>query len=131
LFDPDLRIAYGGWDLSERNLRVLDLARKLLPQLPHLSATGNICSGRIMVEYARRGCENGQLHTFFQVPLSEYTAVGGSRTSRALHTLMLHPTEGLAVWLRHICEMGGLDMRDGVVHFLDLADGARNEERTE
>jgi hypothetical protein len=127
LFDPESRIAYGGWELSERNLRVLELARKRLPKLPHLSATGNICSGRVMIEYARRGCENGQLHTFFQVPLSEYTAVGGNRTSRALHTLILHPTKGLAVWLKHISEMGLLDMRDGVVHFLDLADGARNE----
>lgn len=78
-----------------------------------------------MLEYALRGCENGQLHTFFQLPLSEYTATGGSRTSRALHTLMLHPTDGIAVWLRHLHEAGRLHMRDGTLHFLDLVAAMR------
>ena len=65
--------------------------------------------------------ESGQLHTFFQLPLSEYTATGGSRTARALHTLMLHPEEGLVVWLWHLNETGRLDARDGAIHFLDAA----------
>jgi hypothetical protein len=125
LFDPELGLAYGGWDLSDRNLRVLDLARTRLGSLPRLSATGNICSGRVMVEYALRGCENGQVHTFFQIPHSEYTATGGSRSARALHTLLLHPTDGLVVWLRHIHEMGKLDQRGGLVRFLDLVASAR------
>jgi hypothetical protein len=127
LFDPELGVAYGGWDLSDRNLRVLDMARERLDVLPPLSATGNICSGRVMLEYAMRGCENGQLHTFFQLPHSEYTATAGSRTSRGLHTLMLHPVEGLAVWLRHIHEAGPLERRDGLLHFRDIVDAARGE----
>jgi hypothetical protein len=127
LFDPELGVAYGGWDLSDRNLRVLDLARRRLAQLPPLSATGNICSGKVMLEYALRGCENGQLHTFFQVPLSEYTASAGSRTGRALHSLILHPTDGLVVWLRYLQEAGALDPRGGVLHFLDVVDSARND----
>jgi hypothetical protein len=73
-----------------------------------------------MVEYALRGAQNGQLHTFFQVPLSEYTGIGGSRTARALHTLMLHPEEGLVVWLWHLNEAGHLNERDGLVRFLDV-----------
>jgi hypothetical protein len=93
--------------------------------MPPLSGTGNICSGRVMVEYARRGCENGQLHTFFQLPLSEYTATGGNRSARALHTLLLHPTEGLAVWLRHLHEAGALEAQQDRVRFLDLVDAAR------
>lgn len=125
LFDATRGVAYGGWDLSDRNLRVLDLARTRLDRLLPLSATGNICSGRMMVEYARRGCENGQVHTFFQVPLSEYSATGGSRSARALHTLILHPTDGLGVWLRHVHEAGELDAQDGTVRFLDLVESAR------
>ncbi len=125
LFDPQRKIAYGGWDLSDRNLRVLDLARQRLAVLPSLSATGNICSGRVMLEYTLRGCENGQLHTFFQLPLSEYTATAGSRSARALHTLILHPTLGLAVWLRHLCECGALEERDGAVHLTDLVERCR------
>jgi hypothetical protein len=125
LFDPERGVAYGGWDLSDRNLRVLDLARQQLEALPGLSATGNICSGRVMLEYALRGCENGQLHTFFQLPFSEYTATAGSRSARALHTLILHPTRGLAVWLRHLCECGALEERDGAVRFIDLTEQCR------
>jgi len=125
LFDVRRGVAYGGWELSDRNLRVLDLARERLSTLLPLSATGNIRSGKMMVEYARRGCENGQVHTFFQVPLSEYSATGGSRSARALHTLILHPTDGLAVWLRHLHEAGQLEARDGMVRFLDLVERAR------
>ena len=118
LFDPEKKIAYGGFDLSDRNLRVLDTVGAL--GLP-LCATGNICSGRMMAEYALRGAESGQLHTFFQLPLSEYTATGGSRTARGLHTLMLHPEEGLVVWLWHLNETGMLPEREGAIHFRDLA----------
>jgi hypothetical protein len=122
LFDPVKKLAYGGFDLSERNLRVLDLLRATPGlRLPPLSATGNITSGRMMVEYARRGAENGQLHTFFQVPLSEYTATRGGRTARALHTLMFHPEEGIVAWLWHLNEEGLLEERNGTIHFLDLA----------
>jgi hypothetical protein len=129
LFDPAAGSAYGGWELSDRNLRVLDALRDVLPSAPPLSATGNICSGRMMFEYARRGCENGQLHTFFQLPLSSYTAAGGSRSARALHTLLLHPTEGLAVWVRHAHERGGLEARNGEVRLLDVVDAARTAPR--
>ncbi len=120
LFDAGSRVAYGGWDLSDRNLRVLDLARQRGVRLPALSATGNICSGRVMLQYAMRGCENGQVHTFFQVPRGEYTARGGSRTSCALHTLLLHPTEGLVPWLCHLGEVGWLDAVDGEIRFRDV-----------
>jgi hypothetical protein len=124
LFDPDLGVAYGGWDLSDRNLRVLDEARACGLAPPPLSATGNICSGRVMLEYAMRGCENGQLHTFFQLPLSEYTADGGPRSARALHTLLLHPDQGLVPWLWHLHEAGVLDEVDGVVRFRDVVEVA-------
>ncbi|MBI4419699.1 MAG: hypothetical protein HY560_02655 [Gemmatimonadetes bacterium] len=121
LFDPTRGIAYGGFDLSDRNLAVLDaLAADAASRLPSLCGTGNICSGRLMVEYALRGCESGQLHTFFQLPLSQYTATGGSRTARALHTLMLHPTDGLVAWLWHLNQLGRLEERDGMLHFLDI-----------
>ncbi len=73
-----------------------------------------------MVEYALRGCENGQLHTFFQLPLYCYAASGGSRTARALHTLMLHPDEGLVAWLFHLCEAGQLHAVDGTIRFRDV-----------
>lgn len=129
LFDSASSVAYGGWDLSERNQRVLHRARLALLRLPPLSATGNICSGRVMIEYALCGCENGQLHTFFQVPLSEYTATGGSRSARALHTLILHPTQGLSVWLRHLGEAGILERRDDLLWFCDLVETAGSQVR--
>jgi len=124
LFDAQQAVAYGGWDLSDRNLRVLDA---MAPRArPALCGTGNICSGRMIVEYARRGCESVQLHTFFQLPLSQYPATHGSRTQRALHALLFDPAEGLVAALLELEAAGGLERRDGALHFLDLAAGAHH-----
>jgi len=135
LFDEQHGVAYGAWDLSDRNLRVLS-ARALTPGaspgspgsvvasslgLLPLSGTGNICSGRMIIEYARRGCESVQLHTFFQLPLSEYPATHGSRAQRALHALVFHPQDGLVAVLLELEALGRLERRGGELHFLDLA----------
>jgi hypothetical protein len=121
LFDVERRVAYGGWDLSDRNLRVLDLAAEHGVARAGLSATGNIRSGRALLDYARRGCESGQLHTFFQLPLSEYPATAGSRTARALHGLVFHPTDGLIAGMLELEEQGVLARHSGELRFLDLA----------
>ena len=124
LFDEQIGVAYGGWDLSDRNLRVLQ-TQGLRPGLvPELSGTGNIHSGRMMIEYARRGCSSVQLHTFFQLPLSEYPALNGSRTQRALHKLIFDPTDGLVACLLELEDQGALERRGGELHFLDLVPDA-------
>ena len=114
LFDPDREfdgvsgIAYGGPDLSERNLAVLGNMRTLeqagqiqICLLP-ISATGNIVSGRIAAEYLLRGASSFQIHTYFQLPSSEYKMTSGGKTARALHELYFHPEEGLVAWLLHL-----------------------------
>ncbi|HZE74605.1 MAG TPA: hypothetical protein VE091_04805 [Gemmatimonadales bacterium] len=121
LFDAERRVAYGGWDLSDRNLRVLHLAAEHGVARAGLSATGNICSGRALLDYARRGCESCQLHTFFQLPLSEYPATAGSRIARALHALVFHPTDGLIAGMLELEEQGVLARHNGELRFLDLA----------
>ncbi|HET8622387.1 MAG TPA: hypothetical protein VFM14_02375 [Gemmatimonadales bacterium] len=120
LFDADRRVAYGGWDLSDRNLRVLGFARASQLQLPPLSGSGNVCSGRMIVAYARLGCESVQLHTFFQLPLGEYPATHGTRTQRALHRLIFDPMDGLVAALLDLEEAGELARRNGELRFLDL-----------
>jgi len=92
--------------------------------VPPISATGNICSGRVMAEYALRGATSGQLHTYFQLPLSVYPAATGSRSARALHALLYHPDEGLIAWILSLGETGVVQPRDGLLHFLDIAHGA-------
>jgi hypothetical protein len=119
LFDADRGVAYGGSDLSERNLRVLDATAP--GSRPGLCGTGNIHSGRMLLEYAARGCESVQLHTFFQLPLSEYPATHGSRTQRALHALVFHPTDGLIAGMLELEGAGRLARRDGMLHFVDVA----------
>jgi hypothetical protein len=121
LFDARREVAYGGPVLSERNLRVLARLSPGTPGLPELCGTGNIHSGRMIIEYARRGCESVQLHTFFQLPLEEYAATEGSRTQRALHQLVFHPTDGLVAGMLELEGQGVLQRRDGELHFLDLA----------
>jgi hypothetical protein len=120
MFDPAERVAYGGWELSDRNLRVLHAARTATLTLPSLSGSGNVCSGRMVAAYARLGCESVQLHTFFQLPLSEYPATEGSRTQRALHKLIFDPADGLVAAMLDLEEAGVLARRGGELRFLDL-----------
>ena len=116
LFDPAREfegkkgIAYGGPDLSDRNLFVLNRYRShsssaMLP----LSATGNIDSGKRAVEYMLAGAENFQLHTFFQLPAKEYTCRVGNKTHKALHELYFHPELGLLAWLTHLHQQLGFE----------------------
>lgn len=118
LFDAEQGVAYGGWDLSDRNLRVLE---GMAPgESPGLTGTGNIHSGRMILEYARRGCVSVQLHTFFQLPLSAYPATHGSRTQRALHALVFTPGDGLIATMLDLAARGEIERRDGELHFLDV-----------
>ena len=97
LFDPNrvyegvLGAAYGGPDLSDRNLSVLSGWNRTLP----LSATGNILMGKTAFEYLKRGATSFQMHTLFQLPDTEFDMKGGTRTERALHRLLFHPRHGL------------------------------------
>jgi dihydroorotate dehydrogenase len=132
LFDPDRvfegkrGVAYGGPDLSDRNLRLLSALRRAqahgeIPRPPlEISATGDISSGRIAVEYALRGSTSFQIHTLFQLPAAEYPMRVGSKVQKALHHLYFDPQDGFIVWLLHAARR--LDLaRDGVIRFLDLA----------
>lgn len=110
LFDParafegKVGVAYGGPDLSDRNLAVLEnfLASAAGAQhaspLP-LSATGNIHSGRVAAEYLLRGASSFQMHTLFQLPDGEFSMRVGSKTEKALHRLLFHPQEGFLAWV--------------------------------
>jgi hypothetical protein len=125
LFDLERGVAYGGPGLLERNLRVLGgLTPSASPGKIELSGTGGISTGRDILEYARRGCESVQLHTFFQLPLEEYAATAGSRTQRVLHQLIFHPAAGLISGMLDLEREGVLERRGGELHFLDVAANA-------
>jgi hypothetical protein len=131
LWDPEAAVAFGGYDLSERNLRVLEAARGNGLPTPPLVGTGNICSGRLILEYARLGCESVQLHTFFQLPLSEYPAPEGSRSQRALHTLVFHPKDGIIAGMLDLESQGALERHGGELRFLDLCNSEGYESHQE
>jgi hypothetical protein len=103
-FEDKVGVAYGGPDLSDRNLAVLEkfLSSRSnadrLEELP-LSATGDIHSGRIAAEYLLRGASTLQMHTIFQLPNGQFSMQRGSKTEKALHHLLFHPQEGLIAWL--------------------------------
>lgn len=122
LFDEERGVAYGGPALARRNLRALDafIAREGAPPTD-LCATGDIHSGRRMIQYALRGAQCGQLHTYFQLPRAAYRSASASRTAAALHELVVHPEHGLIAWILALGEMGWLERRDGVLHFLDIS----------
>ena len=120
MWDPGLAVAFGGFDLSDRNLRVLAAVCKQHLPTPPLVGTGNVCSGRLILDYARLGCESVQLHTFFQLPLSEYPATDGSRPQRALHSLLFHPELGLIAGMLDLESAGLLPRQGGELRFLDI-----------
>jgi dihydroorotate dehydrogenase len=134
LFNPDRvfegtrGVAYGGPDLSDRNLRMLSAlraaqARGEVPAAPlEISGTGDISSGRLAVEYALRGCTSFQIHTLFQLPAEVFAMKVGTKLQRALHRLVLDPEEGFVVWAHHAARRLGLALdEDSPVRFLDLA----------
>lgn len=105
LFDPvrtyegHQGVAYGGPDLSDRNLAVLERWLDSRPASPlPISATGDISSGRVAAEYLLRGASSFQMHTLFQLPESEYAMRAGTKTAKALHLLIFHPQEGFVAW---------------------------------
>src|SRR5438552_304578 len=107
-------------DCSIRRRVLARLTPGASPGIPELCGTGNINSGRMIVEYAVRGCSSVQLHTFFQLPLEEYPATGGSRTQRALHVLLFDPRDGLIAVMLEREARGQLERRGGELCFLDL-----------
>ena len=120
-FDGQRGVAFGGPDLSDRNLRVLDQWQTHSAGVSALpwSATGNITTGRMAVEYLCRGATSFQLHTFFQLPADQYAMKVGNRTQRALHELHFHPQTGLIVWLHHLANERGRSGRP--IRLLDIA----------
>ncbi len=131
LFDPRKEfeghtgIAYGGPDLSDRNLRVMAAFQKeRLAQKEDLplewSATGNITTGKLALEYALCGASSFQLHTFFQLPADQYRMKLGSRTARALHELYFHPDTGFLVWMHDIAHRLGFSTTP--LRFADVVD---------
>ncbi|HEX6645457.1 MAG TPA: hypothetical protein VF037_12320 [Gemmatimonadales bacterium] len=116
LWDPGQGVAYGGWELSDRNLRVLRGTGASIPR----SGTGNVCTGALVVQYARAGCGSVQLHTGFQLPLGEYPARAGSRTARALHRIVFDPASGLVAEMLGLEARGELERVGGELRFRDL-----------
>ena len=93
-------------------------------RLPPLVGSGNVCSGRVVLDYARAGCESVELHTFLQLPLAEYPAVAGSRTQRALHALFFHPEDGLVAGMLELERTGVVHRKGGELRFLEVGEGA-------
>ncbi|HHW03855.1 MAG TPA: hypothetical protein GXX35_13790 [Thermoanaerobacterales bacterium] len=132
LFDPNKvfegkkGVAYGGWDLSDRNLRVLSAFRAwqyesgTVKKDFSLSATGNINSGRLMVEYGLRGCCNGQIHTYFQLPQKNYRARAGTRVQKALHELYFNPVNGLILTMEWLRDKKGIHSENGLIRWQDI-----------
>ncbi|MDX2035983.1 MAG: hypothetical protein SFX72_04980 [Isosphaeraceae bacterium] len=128
LFDPERTfdgrrgVAYGGPDLSDRNLRVLEAFRRSSPSFRplELSGTGNIADGRIAARYVALGCTSLQIHTGFQLPPEAYPMKVGSKVERAIHRLCFDPDRGLIAWMLHIGRAHGL-ADGGMIRLLDVA----------
>jgi hypothetical protein len=83
----------------------------------------------MILDYAKLGCESVQLHTFFQLPLSEYAATDGTRPQRALHALVFDPNDGLIAGMLELESRGDLERHSGELRFLDIPGSAKNSPR--
>lgn len=134
-FAGKIGAAYGGPDLSRRNLRILTSLRKLELEgrfagpLPPVSGTGNISTGKMALEYALRGAESLQMHTLFQKPANAYGMRQGSKTARALHDLYFHPEHGLAIWMLHLREAEEIADQRGITEFKKITSWYRERGR--
>jgi dihydroorotate dehydrogenase len=125
-FEDKTGVAYGGPDLSDRNLAALERwlsTRSASPALP-VSATGDIHSGRLAAEYLLRGASSFQMHTLFQLPDSEFSMPVGSKTEKALHRLLFHPEEGFIAWVLTLRQRFGWKPE---ATLSQLADWCRNQ----
>lgn len=134
-FEDKVGVAYGGPDLSDRNLAVLErfLSARASSQLGGagdaagtallpVSASGDIHSGRIAAEYLLRGASSFQMHTLFQLPDNEFALRGGSKTEKALHHLLFHPEDGFLAWILELRERFGWKREANV---LEIAEWCR------
>jgi hypothetical protein len=127
LFDPakeyegKVGVAYGGPDLSRRNLEGLAAIQAAVTEgrirtpLPPISGTGDILTGRMAVRYGLLGATSCQMHTLFQLPDTEFGAETRNKTAAVLHHLVLHPESGLIHSLQRLSAR-----LDRPVNWLDL-----------
>lgn len=120
-FEGKVGVAYGGPDLSCRNLAALreivnGSAQGVIRRpLPPISGTGDILNGRTALEYGLLGATSCQMHTLFQLPDTAFAATMRNKSAAVLHHLLLHPETGLIAWLLHLRVQF-----DRSVHWLDL-----------
>lgn len=127
LFDPHkeyegkVGVAYGGPDLSSRNLALLERlsALPLQRRCPPISGTGDILTGKMAVAYGLRGATSFQMHTLFQLSDALFEGTMANKTEKCLHQLYLHPETGLLPWLLHLREQHGA-AEDGLTRVADL-----------
>jgi hypothetical protein len=119
-FEDTVGVAYGGPDLSRRNLEALNRIIEAqqagrIRRRPVISGTGDILTGKMAVEYGLRGATSCQMHTLFQLPDTEFAATARNKTEAVLHHLIFHPQNGLIAWLLHLQSVAGRPL-----HWRDL-----------
>ena len=121
-FEGKVGVAYGGPDLSHRNLEILERLRTepLERPIPPISGTGDILTGKMALEYGLRGCTSFQMHTLFQLSDALFEGSMSNKTEQCLHHLLLHPESGLVPWMLYLRENHGAADEHGVCRVMDL-----------
>ncbi len=121
IFEDHCGVAYGGPDLSDRNIYVLEQCQNAIRKSKiEVSGTGDIGSGRTAVEYGMRGATSVQLHTYFQIPENDKTGSGVKRLRRKMARLIFDPATGLVAWLLHARFNWNMINKNEMTCWLDL-----------
>ena len=127
VFDGVQGVAYGGPDLSDRNLRLLS---GWAPARTAARFPGKPWRFPVRAISARDGspsstpCAAASASRFTpcsSFPRRSTRCARGSKIEPALHRLYFDPADGLIIWIHHAAARLGLLHADGSVRFLDLA----------
>ncbi len=76
--------------------------------------------GRLLLDYARSGCESVQLTPCSSFPWWSTRPLSGSRQQRALHLLYFHPIHGVIAGMLDLEAAGEIARVGGQLRFLDV-----------
>ncbi len=98
IFKEEIKSAWGGKELRERNLEIIKEVKKTFPYIS-ISGTGGIYTGRHIWEYLNAGVENVQILSYILGKVKkEFIKKKGDKFEKVLYELFFSPEDGFLTY---------------------------------